>query len=119
MAKEISSWLEDLEFKDLGVPSWRSFKPKQAIKDGIQYIKDEGIIYIQTDQGLFCTECNTEVLGVVVAHPIHDGLSGNAGSGQVYNETVPYCPSCEEMPSLNGDAINHKNYPKFIDNLYR
>ncbi len=49
--------------------------------------------------------CGTEIMGATVAHSIHDGPWPGSGSGQVHNQTVPYCPKCESKPPFHGSPI--------------
>ncbi len=56
-------------------------------------------------QNYECNGCGSEILGVTVAHSIHDGPFPNSGSGKCQYERVPYCPKCEEEPKFHGSAI--------------
>jgi hypothetical protein len=50
-------------------------------------------------------QCGAVLLAAHVTHPIHDSAIPLAGSGQVYTETVPYCPKCQSKPSPNGSPV--------------
>lgn len=49
--------------------------------------------------------CGAVLMTATVSHPIHDSPFAGAGSGQVYHEAVPYCPTCQEKPSRSGSPI--------------
>lgn len=49
--------------------------------------------------------CGTILQAARVHHPIHDGLFPLSGNGEVRTVTVPYCPSCQQVPSPNGAPI--------------
>lgn len=98
----------NLEFKAIDVPSWTSFKPEVAEKDGIEYHRRIGskIIYKKNKEGFECLDCGSEILATKVAHPIHDGPFPLSGSGKCEYEQVPYCPKCEKEPNSHGSFIN-------------
>lgn len=52
-----------------------------------------------------CKECDAVIQAATVAHPIHSRTFPGAGSGQVHNETVGYCPNCEKKPNFHGTPI--------------
>ena len=52
-----------------------------------------------------CLKCGTGILAGRVAHTIRDGLFPGSGGGDVWNEEVPYCPSCEKPPNFHGSPI--------------
>lgn len=110
--KELSDKVKklNLEFKIFEVPSWSTFKPEVAIKDGIEYNKKIGsnIIYMNNGEDFVCLDCDSEILAIEVAHPIHDGPFPMSGSGKCEYEQVPYCPTCEEKPNYNGSPISEK-----------
>ena len=47
-------------------------------------------------------QCGTELKGKVVYLTIRDGLFPLSGSGEVKNQTVPFCPKCEREPEGHG-----------------
>ena len=51
--------------------------------------------------------CGTRIQGRRVAHSIHDGPFPLSGGGQVYYETIPFCPECEVEPNFHGAPIDH------------
>jgi hypothetical protein len=55
--------------------------------------------------GEWLHRCGTVLASQVVSHPIHDGPFPLSGSGQVYRETVPYCPKCHAKPAPHGAPI--------------
>lgn len=106
-----NSQVEDLEFKVVeNMPSWTTFKPEIAKKDGIEYHRKRGskIIYRQSADGFKCMSCDSEILASQVAHPIHDGPFPLSGSGRCEYEQVPYCPKCEEKSDFHGSFITVK-----------
>ncbi len=62
--------------------------------------------YERQDDGSYrCRDCGEEIRAVTVAHPIWDGPFATSGSGRCHQETVPYCPLCEEQPSTRGEPV--------------
>ena len=61
--------------------------------------------YIMPDFSYACWECGSDIHSKQVTHPVHDGPFPLSGSGEVHNETVPYCPKCEKEPSSSGLPI--------------
>jgi len=112
---------EQLEFKVNGEwekfaeeNSWASFIPEFAVdSNGQKFMRGRGrsIAYkivsedAQGKQEYKCSQCDGEILGTEVAHPIWDGPFPCSGSGRCHYETVPYCPNCEEKPSFHGSPI--------------
>ena len=84
---------------------WHSFIPEMA-KDsaGQEYLRGRGRTSIyklvkEDDEGhqkYVCAECDSDIMAAKVAHPIWDGPFPMSGSGRCHNESVPYCPKCEE-----------------------
>ena len=72
-----------------------------------RYLDPNSKVYKTTNEGSdwFCTTCGSEIQGVTVLHPIHDGPFPLSGSGKVATEMVPYCPQCEKPPSSHGSFI--------------
>ena len=63
--------------------------------------------YYQTAQEWRHRPCGSTVLmQTSVVHPIHDAWIPLAGSGQVYTERVPYCPTCQTKPSSAGAPLS-------------
>ncbi len=58
-----------------------------------------------TDSLWHCRDCDAVIQVATVAHPIHSRLFPGAGSGQVHNEKVGYCPNCEKKPNFHGTPI--------------
>ncbi len=110
MGQEISKKinLDGLEFKVIDVPSWSSFRPMVAKRDGMEFLKkkDSNLVYIKIEGGYVCVDCNSEILGGTIAHPIHDGPFPLSGSGKCHYEKEPYCPSCETEPNCSGMSID-------------
>jgi len=52
-----------------------------------------------------CKECDAVIQAATVAHSIHSRLFPGAGSGEVHNEIVGYCPNCEKKPNFYGTPI--------------
>ncbi len=100
--------LTNLEFKEVEVESWASFKPEVAQKDGQEHLRVRGskIIYQKTDDGYKCLDCGSLVMAGRVAHPIWDGPFHMSGSGKCHYEDVPYCPKCEQEPGFRGSPIS-------------
>jgi hypothetical protein len=50
-----------------------------------------------------CTVCNTPIERQEVAFSLHAAeFPGCCGPGKVFNGAVPFCPTCEEVPSAYG-----------------
>ncbi len=65
--------------------------------------------YIEQSDGTHkCRDCGGIILAARVAHPIWDGPFAFSGSGKCFYKYVPYCPNCEEKPSVNGSPIAPK-----------
>ncbi len=110
--KAIQCCGKDLEFKIISInPNRPSYHPQIAeCPECNAYFekKDKNdFAYKSIDDGasFSCTKCGGNIQGVRVAHPIHDGLFFNSGSGECYYEIVPYCPSCEKKPNFHGDPV--------------
>lgn len=73
----------------------------QAARREQKYIK-------QPDGNFKCGTCGSTIQGAEVAHPIWDGPFAMSGSGRCFNETQPYCPKCEKVPSFSGDPVAPK-----------
>lgn len=94
--------------------SWLSFVPEFATTpEGIKLMRGRGraaiykIVKEHPDgrEEYQCTTCKSDILAAQVAHPIWDSPIPCSGSGRVHNETVPYCPKCEQKPDFNGTPI--------------
>ncbi|GEM_PF-2433728 len=57
-------------------------------------------------------KCGTTLHGAPIAHPIHDGPFPLSGSGEVWMENVPYCPTCDPKPQSSGIPL--KRHPADI-----
>lgn len=64
------------------------------------YVTKEGII-----DNLNCLKCGATVLKAQVAHPIRYQLLPLSFAEKCEHETVPYCPTCEEIPNPNGTPV--------------
>jgi len=106
--KNISSTLiQELSFKSVNGPTWRTYTPEIAKSgDGKIYHKNGDHVYIESGDEFKCVDCNDTVMAATVHHSIHDGPFPLSGSGSVKNESVPYCPTCEEIPNSSGSFIN-------------
>ncbi|HEY9583158.1 MAG TPA: hypothetical protein VJK09_02510 [Candidatus Paceibacterota bacterium] len=61
--------------------------------------------YVKKGDVWKCRDCDADILGSKVAHPIWiRGFAG--GSGECEYETVPYCPNCEKKPNFNGAPVD-------------
>jgi len=101
---------ETLEFKL--TDSWKKvldegkqffFVPEFATdSNGEKYMRPQGrsIVYrvVKEENGIqeyVCNNCNSEIEGAEVRHPVWDGLFSCSGSGRTISGIVPYCPICE------------------------
>jgi hypothetical protein len=59
---------------------------------------------VRGDDGFWTHSCGTQVQGVNVAMSVwyRSGPGPCAGTGEVVNRTVPYCPTCEDKPNSTG-----------------
>ena|SRR3989338_2836391 len=92
---------------------WLAFVPAFAEDStGQKYMRPVGreVVYkVVTETGnkqtYACHNCDSEITGATIAHPIWDGPFSGSGSGRVHNEAVPYCPQCEDKPNFYGLPI--------------
>ena len=56
--------------------------------------------YEQRGMDWFCKTCGAQILAVIRYCPVWDGPGPCAGSGEVVTEQEPFCPNCEEKPSV-------------------
>ncbi len=104
MTEENSQLVKSLEFNPIQLPDWYDVQIEQAEEDGITYRRKKGkeIIYKKNEDGWQCVQCGSKVMAGRIAHSEWiKGMHG-AGTGNVKNEEVPYCPKCEEEPKLHG-----------------
>ncbi len=78
------------------------------------------VIYVHRkgEGDYFCGTCDSEILSVTVAHPIHDGPFPLSGSGKCQYEEVPYCSNCEEEPDSHGSIITRKEMDEKLKDLF-
>jgi len=67
-------------------------------QDWIKYKK-------QIDDTFQCLKCGSTIMLAEIAHPIWNGPFAMSGSGQVFNEEVPYCPKCDKKPNFQGEPV--------------
>ncbi|MEX2436907.1 MAG: hypothetical protein WD471_01970 [Candidatus Paceibacterota bacterium] len=60
---------------------------------------EEWKYYRLPDMTYACWSCGEEILVKTQHVSIHDGPFPMSGSGRVEHKQIPYCPSCEEVPS--------------------
>lgn len=53
----------------------------------------------------FHNPCGTDLETAIVNHSIHDGPGPLGGGGEVFRESVPWCPTCDTRPSPNGPPL--------------
>ncbi len=93
---------------------WLAFVPEFAVdSNGQQFMRPRGrsVVYkVVTEDGnnqtYECNDCGSEIAGTTVAHSVWDGPFPGSGSGRVQNETIPYCPKCEDKPDFHGSPIS-------------
>ncbi len=58
-----------------------------------------------------CNKCSTAILQVTLYASVHDGPFGScAGSGEVENLALPFCPTCEpDVPAATQRTCIHEN----------
>jgi hypothetical protein len=91
---------------------WMFFVPEEAKdSEGNEYQRKRGgsVIYQKVEEGYKCVTCGSEIQYVEVIRPIWDGPFACSGSGQTAKEFVPYCPKCEQRPSVHGTPIQIGN----------
>ena len=109
-----------LEFKAINLSRWAQ-QIDIAKQDNQEYLRKKGsqTIYLKTNEGYSCLDCNNEILSVDRIHSVHDGIFPLNGSGDVQHEPIPYCPKCEDKPNDVGGFItpemdpNHREYSFF------
>ena len=87
---------------------WISFLPEEARdSEGNEFMRKRSgnVLYIKTEDGYKCINCNSEIMTVKVAHAIWDGPFPCSGSGSCAYENIPYCPKCEKEPNYHGSPI--------------
>jgi len=52
----------------------------------------------KVDDHFVCDTCGAMILEVRRVHPVWDGPFPCSGEGRTESESVPYCPTCDEVP---------------------
>lgn len=106
---EVKCCGKPLEFKLHKGHHWQAYIPETAeCRDCRSYFERKPgnqSAYRQRGNSYYCTGCGSEIRVAEVAHPVWENSNDCAGSGNVLNERVPYCPMCEEKPSAEGEII--------------
>jgi hypothetical protein len=62
----------------------------------------------KVDARVYQGTCECGIVYQYKSNEQHDGLFALSGSGRVYQETVPYCPKCESVPSFHGSFVTER-----------
>ena len=110
--KEISCCEKPLEFiVQEGWAVWQSHRPEISNCSSCEAYfekkpeKDLAYKRLEGEENYQCTNCESVIVQVTRSHPIWDGPGPCSGGGQCEYESVPYCPTCEEKPSITGWPI--------------